>query len=653
VDYIRVYDKDLKLLANLENAFNVGYELRLNEVWKASFKLPVSDPKAQYCQPFNFVEIFDNGERVELFRIMPYDAERTTDGNIMNFECEHVLATLLDDPLFKLHELLSMTTTQVIQYILSKQTVSRWQLGTCGFNRGFDYKYENDNLLNALFSVPKLFTGEYQWTFDTTSYPWTINLIEPSTTVEAYIRYRKNLQGIKKTVDPTNLITRIYPLGSGEGVNQLDITKENGGVPYLDADTIGTWGIISKVWVDKRYERADSLKSAGSTILEQCKNPLITYAVEVVDMHLITNDPIDKFRLGAMVGTYDDEMNIDIVTRVTSKSKGDVFGDPGAAKLEISNNIKDISDAISSLRQSQIVNETYSQGATNIDTSNYTDNCDAEHPAVFKLYISDETVRVNKVKLAYNITKFRAYSKATQGGGATSVTSSAGGGTTQTSSSGGGSTQTSSSGGGSTQTSTSGGGGTQTSSAGGGSTETTDTQTFVEAHLMTGVPENSVGTENWGYHLHELVIPGDLFEHGHTVTIPNHTHSVTIPSHTHDVSIPAHTHSVSIPSHTHDVTIPDHTHEITIPDHTHEIEYGIFEGPDPSSITMKIDGNTVPNPSLSNMDLDIIPYLSKDADGRVKRGEWHTIEITPNDLARVELSAVIQCYVRSKGGGDF
>jgi phage minor structural protein len=46
--------------------------------------------------------------------------------------------------------------------------------------------------------------------------------------------------GIEKDEDPTEIITRLYPLGYGEGVNQLTISSVNNGVPYIDADTIGT-----------------------------------------------------------------------------------------------------------------------------------------------------------------------------------------------------------------------------------------------------------------------------------------------------------------------------------------------------------------------------------------------------------------------------
>ena len=67
---IRVYDSNMRKLAYLENAYNIGYSLKLK-----SYGLPNllfhDRPKNIYCQPFNYVEIFDSGERIELFRIMP------------------------------------------------------------------------------------------------------------------------------------------------------------------------------------------------------------------------------------------------------------------------------------------------------------------------------------------------------------------------------------------------------------------------------------------------------------------------------------------------------------------------------------------------------------------------------------------------------
>jgi hypothetical protein len=84
------------------------------------------------------------------------------------------------------------------------------------------------------------------------------------------------------------------------------------------------------------------------------------------------------------------------------------------------------------------------------------------------------------------------------------------------------------------------------------------------------------------------------------------------------------------------------------------LEYGIYEYPDmPSSVTLKVDGNNVPISDVSAENLNIVPFLNKDIDGKVTRGAWHTIEITPNGLGRIVAQVVKQVFIQSRGGGSF
>ena len=105
-------------------------------------------------------------------------------------------------------------------------------------------------------SIIKPYTEDYMFTWDTSVYPWVLNLIKPSNEISAYIRYKKNLIGITKDEDPTDIVTRYYSLGYGEGDNQLTIESVNGGVPYVDADseTIEKYGIIADFYIDKSEE---------------------------------------------------------------------------------------------------------------------------------------------------------------------------------------------------------------------------------------------------------------------------------------------------------------------------------------------------------------------------------------------------------------
>jgi phage minor structural protein len=498
----KVYNKNKSLLAMLENAYDIGYSLEKNGLYTATFSLPADDPKNEYCQSLNLVEIWDGDKRIELFRIIGEDFTRSTDA-VKVYNCEHVLATLLNDVLFLYHQIgnVGVYTETVLNYILSKQTVPRWQLGVCDFNRQFEYKWENESLLAALFSVPECFDEDYLWTYDTTATPWTINLIRPSTEIKSEIRYGKNMQGIIKTIDSTNLATRLYCLGYGEGDNQLTIKSVNNGKAYLDADTQSTWGVLSSVLVDRRFENPETLKSYGQTMLNQLKNPYISYEAWAIDLYQITKDSWDEFRLGDIIRVIDLVDDIVITAPIVKIEKPDVTGNPSDIRITIANKDKNIVGSISELQSRTLINQTYAQGATNISMQNFADNADTENPATFKVYIPEETARINKLILSVEFEPFRSYSKGVEAGGGATITSSAGGGTVTTTDGGGGESVTSGSG--------------------------------IDVIYAKGVTDPSQG------HSHSFDV---VQSHKHRSTLDDHTHDIELDDHDHEVEIDDHVH---------------------------------------------------------------------------------------------------------------
>ena len=127
----QVFDRNMKRLAYLDNAMSVGYTLETNSLWTASL-LCQRTTRKQYCTPLNYVEIFDGDERIDLFRIIGEDLERS-DGATRFYNCEHVLATLLNDVLFQYHQCggTGVRTAEVLNYILNRQTTRNWVLGSC------------------------------------------------------------------------------------------------------------------------------------------------------------------------------------------------------------------------------------------------------------------------------------------------------------------------------------------------------------------------------------------------------------------------------------------------------------------------------------------------------------------------------------------
>ena len=50
MDYVSVYDQSGAMLAVLDNADGIGYELKHNDLWTGSFSLPAGDEKNEFCR---------------------------------------------------------------------------------------------------------------------------------------------------------------------------------------------------------------------------------------------------------------------------------------------------------------------------------------------------------------------------------------------------------------------------------------------------------------------------------------------------------------------------------------------------------------------------------------------------------------------------
>lgn len=600
-----IYDKQMNHLVDLENATAINIDTPRNELWTAGFTLPLDDPKVKYCKPFYRVRLYDNDEEIGLFRIMKNKITKKDGKKTWEFKLEHVLGTLIDYAIPGYWQVDNTEVSWVILGLLLYQKQQDWEMGQVDFNYKFSYKFENVNgVYNALMSLTKPFPEPYQWTWDTSTYPWKLNLVRPSDMPKARIRAGYNMKGITKSEDPTKVITRIKGKGYGEGVNQLE-TDWYEAEPHL----IDKYGIIEHIEVDRSIEDQESLDAITKAMLNDYKIPPVTYEIDAAEVHQITGLPIDRFSVGDIVRVTDDDLGEEFDARVESVSKKDVKGNPGDVGLELNRKVRDIADSQKETRERQRIEETYAQGATNIDSSDFADNCDAEHPAILRLYIPEETVKINKMRLSYKTENYRGYTKGNESGGAITVTSESGGASTQTSSSGGG---------------------TSKSTASGGATTQTSDYYCGDENFCAAFTGESDGGPN---HVH--VLPNQLLTHVHEVVIPSHKHSFSTPDHTHTVRIPSHKHEVNIPSHTHDPI------------------FGIFEGDKARSVTVEVDGNKIPNLSTDEKDVDLTDYLSKDASGKIKRGEWHEIKITPSGNARIVANVFHQFFIQSRGGGSY
>lgn len=656
---ISIYNLSRKKTAILRNFYKVSYEKPVNQIWSAGFYLPANDPARKKIEQLHYAEIKDkDGEYIGLFRIMNRTTTFDSTGKYIKYELSHVLSTLIDSAIEGYKQTgKAWTTTKVINWILSFQKVKNWQLGRCDFDRLFEYSFENQNgLADALFSVTEPFSEEYMWTYDTTSYPWTINLIKPDTKPVCRIREGWNLKDLSVEENPLKVVNKIYALGKGDGINNLNFKKINGGKNYVeDVQSQSDYGLIEYIWKDERFTNEESLLASAAAMLEKFKRPIVTWKTTAVDLtksipskSTIKIPSVDKLRSGQVVQLWTEMFGV-VNLRIVNEKKSDMFGDPGSIDLEIGYIGETVATTLADLERKMEIAKLSSVGATNKDTVIFAENCDENFPLVIKFYCEEELKRINKILLTYQTEKYRAYSKATKGGGAVVKGGTTSGGGAYVS---GSSTQ---SGGGTTvgSTSQSGGGSTQTSSANGSHRHLmfrmgSNAQAISSGLVYTAAQSSIGGSRGVVLSSKDGDPPGDLYT---AEAADNHSHTVNIPAHTHDfsVTVPAHSHQFNI-------NIPNHTHDfkIDIPDHTHEIDYGIWEDSKiPSKVEVKIDNKLVTTLTGTSADrFDIVEFLYND-DGLVTRG-WHTIEIKPiGARARFVGQCTIYGFIGATDGGEF
>lgn len=130
-----------------------------------------------------------------------------------------------------------------------------------------------------------------------------------------------NLKSITREVDPTSVITRLYPLGAKESDSErrLTIASVNGNKTYIDNDSlIAKYGVISgaQTWDDVTL--ASNLLVKGKAFLAAQNKALKKYQITALDLSLIKLD-FEQFALGNTHRVKNPLMGIDEDLRIIGR----------------------------------------------------------------------------------------------------------------------------------------------------------------------------------------------------------------------------------------------------------------------------------------------------------------------------------------------
>lgn len=213
------------------------------------------------------------------------------------------------------------------------------------------------------------------------------------------------MQGFEIERNPKMLINRIYPLGSGEGVNKVNIRSVNQGVPYLENKAaIDRYGLLESIWVEQRFSDPKALKENALRMLEEWTKPQVSWVVTAADLIKLTDQPlaIDRLRLGTVIMINTNEFG-SVNLRIKKKVKRCLWC-PQDIQLELGNLQETIHSTMTAFSRKQEISETYAQGATTLLNRSVQGELSKTQPVELNLYFDEDILYVNTAELTFKAT---------------------------------------------------------------------------------------------------------------------------------------------------------------------------------------------------------------------------------------------------------
>ncbi|MFS7200565.1 phage tail spike protein [Carnobacterium divergens] len=284
------------------------------------------------------IRVFDSQLNKNIFKgrvLIPTDQMESNGGFNCSYTCASDLS-YLQDTIQKYAKIQDTTPEQFFKYLIDVHNSQieehkRFIVGVVNVTNNTDnvYRYVDDLATTWDTIQDKLISrlgGELRIR-EVNGVNYIDYLIEIGERTDTTIELSKNLISLSKSVDPTEIVTRLYPRGerleseeeTGSDASQprLTISSVNGGRDYLDApqELINEFGIIEKSKEWSEVTQPQILKSKGQQFLDEQKSAQTQYSLTAVDLSLIDMD-IRRFEVANYYLLKNPVMGIDEELRI-------------------------------------------------------------------------------------------------------------------------------------------------------------------------------------------------------------------------------------------------------------------------------------------------------------------------------------------------
>lgn len=300
---LMVFNRKGERLGVLENADEPILEQEINSIDTLTFSLPFTDPKKEYIQNENYVQIAD--KRYIVRRINKIRSASTFEIQVY---CEATWYDLQRSEPMKVWKWENATPAEMLYDMLDE---TDWNVGRVEIDqrRNLDLEESFVNRIKALRELPKVFDGELD--FDTANN--LVHFIKPiGKDSGASIVYRKNMEEIDAEYSTEELTTKLYLYGK-ENLSIKDAHPK--GLEYIENYQYTKEKYV-RVTKDERFTNPYHLYERGLYALDVLSKPVGSYIIKLADLSALTGLSHESFNLGDSVWVYDTELDLNERKRI-------------------------------------------------------------------------------------------------------------------------------------------------------------------------------------------------------------------------------------------------------------------------------------------------------------------------------------------------
>ena len=210
---------------------------------------------------------------------------------------------------------------------------TEWTAGRIGISAARSFESNADNPLALLRLIADVYGGELVFH----SVEKTVDLVERTGGDSGMaFHFKKNMKSIERTVSTASLITRLYAFGK----DGMTFASVNGGLSYVEDLSYTDEVLIGSLDCGNFTSAEDMLAYAKMRLADYCR-PNYSYRLSVLYLQSLAGHEHETYGLGDAVRVVDEELGLDIQTRIVRMEK-DVL-EPWNTAVELSATIGTLS----------------------------------------------------------------------------------------------------------------------------------------------------------------------------------------------------------------------------------------------------------------------------------------------------------------------